>query len=479
MIFAVLITTIFLILRLPSLFEPYWYGDEGIYLTIGQAVQKGVTLYSRIHDNKPPTLYYLASIGLTVFGFRLLLLLWMIPTVYVFFKLCRHFFDLKISQILTLVFVVITSIPVVEGHIANAEIFMLLPTILAFYWILNRPLTNLWLFVSGLLLGFAFTIKVPVAIEFGLICLWIIYQTLFARSKNIKNIFYHLVSLTFGFFLPIFIYFIYFFFKGASASFLYSALLQNFGYLSSWTTGSHSGSASQGGLSQRLLILLLYWLFLGVLSLKKIINPQFLFIASWLGATTFGALLSERPYPHYLIQTIPPLILAAGLAISQQIIPRLINLSIIICFVAIVLAGKFYTYPVLSYYSNFYQYVLSRKSASDYRSYFGSRVNLNLEISQYIQQHTTPQDKIFVWGDEPYVYALSQRLPSSRYTVAYHILDFNGYQETMDRLKAYLPKYIAIYPMTSRPFPELDDFIDKYYYLDKNFDDVLLFTLRQ
>ena len=28
-------------LRIPSLFEPYWYGDEGIYLTIGQAMRHG------------------------------------------------------------------------------------------------------------------------------------------------------------------------------------------------------------------------------------------------------------------------------------------------------------------------------------------------------------------------------------------------------------------------------------------------------
>ena len=29
-------------LRVPSLFEPYWYGDEGIYLTIGRAMRSGM-----------------------------------------------------------------------------------------------------------------------------------------------------------------------------------------------------------------------------------------------------------------------------------------------------------------------------------------------------------------------------------------------------------------------------------------------------
>ena len=69
--FWVFLFLIFLFLRLPSLFEPYWYGDEGIYLTLGQGVRKGLVLYQQIHDNKPPTLYYLAALGQTVFGFRL------------------------------------------------------------------------------------------------------------------------------------------------------------------------------------------------------------------------------------------------------------------------------------------------------------------------------------------------------------------------------------------------------------------------
>jgi len=30
-----------LILRIPNFFEPYWYGDEAIYLSLGNALNKG------------------------------------------------------------------------------------------------------------------------------------------------------------------------------------------------------------------------------------------------------------------------------------------------------------------------------------------------------------------------------------------------------------------------------------------------------
>ena len=51
------ISTLFFILRLPSLIEPYWYGDEGIYQVIAQAINHGHLLYRDIWDNKPPLLY--------------------------------------------------------------------------------------------------------------------------------------------------------------------------------------------------------------------------------------------------------------------------------------------------------------------------------------------------------------------------------------------------------------------------------------
>ena len=51
------ISLLFFILRLPSLIEPNWYGDEGIYQVIGKALSQGRLLYVQIWDNKPPFLY--------------------------------------------------------------------------------------------------------------------------------------------------------------------------------------------------------------------------------------------------------------------------------------------------------------------------------------------------------------------------------------------------------------------------------------
>jgi hypothetical protein len=65
-----------------------------------------------------------------------------------------------------------------------------------------------------------------------------------------------------------------------------------------------------------------------------------------------------------------------------------------------------------------------------------------------------------------------------KYTVAYHIVDFNGYYETISSIETNLPKLILYFPMENRPFPNLDDILNRYYYLDQQIESVLIFQKR-
>jgi len=468
MLYAIL----FFLLRLPSLFEPYWYGDEGIYLALGQAIRQGFILFEQIHDNKPPTLYYFAALAQTVFGFRLLLLLFMIPTVYFFHRLSQNILKSKpLSQVSTLLFIILTSIPLIEGNIANAEVFMLLPTILAVYIfykhfsISNLPIKALA--SVGLLLGFAFTIKVPVAFEAAFLGLWIL---IFHKSK-IKNLFVFALS----FLTPIFIYLIYFTIKGALEPFLFAALFQNFTYLSSWSGRTHQPSLASSGLVWRGLILIFTWILSFILYRKKIISKNLFFISAWLFATIFGALLPGRPYPHYLIQVLPPLCLLPFFFSKAK------------CWIFFTLSlltysffrYKFYFYPVLPYYANFYSYVIGKKSRDEYLQYFGSKVPQNYILANKIKSLTTPSDRIYVWGDHSSIFPLSDRLPATKYIVSYHVVDFKAHDRTISELKAITPKLIIYYPQPSRPFPQLDRLISNYYVLIDKVGLAYIFQLRQ
>lgn len=473
---------LFILLRLPSLFEPYWYGDEGIYLVLGQAIRKGRALYSQIHDNKPPALYYLASIVRTVFGFRFLLTLVMVPTIYYFYRLSLKFLSTKKAILSSFLFLILTSIPFLEGNIANAEVFMLLPTILAF--LIYKPDNFFNLFLSGFLLGLAFTFKVSVSIELSALVFFsfCFFVVSFFKKPSLKKIFPVILKiclLSISFFVPILLLAFYYWYKQNLADFLFASLFQNFSYLSSWKTGSHSGSATQGGILSRAIVLITFWLFCLFLYLKKKIKPNNILLLVWFSSTVFGALLSTRPYPHYLIQILPPVcILFFNLFQSKKITSNLskaISIFVISLSILFFRYYNFYTYPTLSYYKTFYT---NLNKPSVFKNFFGSHVAQNQQIVDYLSPRLTVTDNIFIWGDSPYIYTLLDKLPTYKYVVAYHIVDFDGYDDLIFNLKSFLPKFIIYYPMPNRPFPKLDDIISKYYFLDNKVNSISIYQKR-
>jgi len=91
-IWLLVLLAISFILRIPSFFEPFSYGDEMIYLTLGNAIKNGLTLYQDIHDNKPPLLYFTAAVAGNVFWFRTILAFWMMLATTLFWHLAKTLF---------------------------------------------------------------------------------------------------------------------------------------------------------------------------------------------------------------------------------------------------------------------------------------------------------------------------------------------------------------------------------------------------
>jgi hypothetical protein len=390
----------------------------------------------------------------------------MIPTIYFFRKLANKLLSSYHAKLATLLFLILSSIPLIEGNIANAEVFMLLPTILAFL-IFFTSQKNISLLLSGLLLGFAFTIKVPVAVEFAFLCLWIL---IFSKDKIKK-----LIIFIPAFIAPILLYLIYFALKRALEPFLFAALLQNFGYLSSWSTGTHQSSVASGGLIGRGIFMLIAWAFSFFLYFGKRISKELLFVSAWFWAALFGALLSGRPYPHYLIEVLPPLCIFLFFFSKARYWVAIM----IVVFIHFLFQYKFYFYPVFSYYHNFYSYALGIKNIDKYHQFFGQEMPEFYQIAERIKSKTKSGDQIYVWGDQSFIYPLSDRLPSTKYIVSYHVVDFNGYDLTMSELKTITPKIIVYYLQSSRSFPDLDEFISNYYSLIDQIGSAYIFELRQ
>ncbi|MDO8503710.1 MAG: hypothetical protein Q7S60_03390 [bacterium] len=434
-----------MVLRIPSLFEPYWYGDEGIYLTLGEAARHGLTWYKDIHDNKPPLLYLLAAISGSVFWFRLILLFWHAATLVLFWDLANKLFDRNKRAIVlsAAIFTLLTTIPLLEGNIANAEIFMIGPTIAGFLLLFTQRLTTGRLFLAGLFFSLSTLFKVPAA--FDMLTIVLFWATLaFFRWGEILTVVKNSLVLALGFITPILATFVYFGAKGALNPYINAVWLQNLNYVGRWSIPKiTAGSLSfEAGLPFRGIILVLVLLIIFVF--RKRFNKVALFASLWFSVSLFAATLSGRPYPHYLIEIIPPLALLLGLVSFGQERFRFLPLPLLFLLLSSLIFYKFYYYPTFSYYGNFLAYAAQQKTQEDYFLYFGEKVPRTYKLAQTITSKTAPNDRVFIWGTEPETYALSRRLPVGRYTTSYHIRDFGGEEETLNSLKRKLPKYIIV-----------------------------------
>ncbi|MBM3205819.1 hypothetical protein FJZ41_03170 [Candidatus Shapirobacteria bacterium] len=475
-----LFLTVFL-LRIPLLFEPFTYGDEGIYLTLGQAIRRGLVLYRDIHDNKPPMLYLLAALAGTFSWYRFLYFLWHLATIFTFYKLAGILFTQKPQAVIltTSAFAILSSLPLFEGNIANAENFLLLPTLTGFYLILRflgqkikkHKFSLTWL-TAGLLFSLAVLFKVPAIFDFLailLVCLLLI------KRENFKTWLGDFFSFTAGFLIPLLITFAYFGFQQALGQYLQAAFFQNLPYLASWG----SQTVKVGGLATGFLLraLLVFIIVLILFLFRQKTNLTLKVIIIWFATACFAALLSVRPYPHYLVQVLPPLSLSLGFLfpLKKKSWLKIIPLGLVTLLVWIFIGFHFWYYPNWAYYRNFYAYFFRLKSRTEYLRYFGQQAPSLYETASFLRTHTLPEEKIFVWGTEPSLYALAKRLPVGRYTVSYHIIDFQGFEETLRALQFQPPRWLVVTPEEKHPFPQLENLLDQNYFLFKEIGKMKIF----
>lgn len=466
--FLLLLVTVFF-LRLPSLFEPFTYGDEGVYLTLGMAIRKGLTIYKDIYDNKPPLIYLLGALAGGFWQFRMILFFWSFAAIFFFRQLATTIFkgNNRSVAISTVAFAIFSTIHSFEGNVANAENFMILPIILGFYLLVRKGDEKKVLFRAGILFSLATLLKVPAIFDFatGMILLLIVF--LDKKQKNYLLLLKQYIWILLGFLAPIFITFWWFFLKGALGEYINAAFLVNIPYLSSWIPNKPKVGLLPIPLFGRGLMVMLIALFF---LFNKKFSKVSRFLVIWFSLSAFAALLSSRPYPHYLIQVLPSLGLSLGLLFSKEgevpwLKEKIIPLVLITALVVSLVVFKFWHYANLPYYLNFYQFITGQKNKNQYFSFFGENTIALYKMASYIQSHSSAEEKIFVWGNQPSIYVLSKRLPIGKYTTAYHIVDFDGYKDTIYKLVRNPPRLIVFTGDESRSFSALEGFIQRNYSL--------------
>lgn len=457
------ILALVLALRIPSFFEPYSYGDEMIYLTLGQGVRQGLTLYKDIHDNKPPLLYLTAALAGNLFWFKAILAFWNLVTIILFYKLSQILFgkDEKTKRFATLIFALLTTLPLLEGMTANSELFMIGFTLWALIILLKEKLTSKNIFCAGVLFGIGTLFKVPAALDAPIIVLyWFITKGLGKWKETARNS----VILFAGFAAPIFLTAIYFFLKGALFEYIRAAFLQNIGYLSSFRP---SDTEKPFLLRNAPLLTRVLVVFAGIAAtsaFRKKISKRFVLLSIWTLLGLLAATLSERPYPHYFIQIAAPIAMFLAIFFMEKSFEQVLAILPLTLIFFVPVYYKFWVYPATTYYSRFINFMTGRIDKKTYFLNFSGTTNRNYQIADFLVSSSQPTDRVFFWdSDSPIVYALARRLPPIKYVVPYHVMDYSSRTEVAKEIIKSPPKFIIL--TTNYPYPELERLIRSRYLL--------------
>ncbi|MDP3941504.1 MAG: phospholipid carrier-dependent glycosyltransferase [bacterium] len=456
-----LILTFFSLLRLPSLFEPNWYGDEGIYQVLGHAMREGRILYSGIWDNKPPLLYLTyALVGIDQFWIRFFSYLAGLLAVYACFLLSKRLFTDRRSGLLTTgLFAFLFSIPATEANIANAENFMLVFLLFAAYFVYGtNPTKDIWkqrtLFLGGILVSVAALYKIVAVFDFAAFFLFLailsLPKKLTLQKEAILTAGKPALLFATGCIVPILLTTAYFFSVGALQPFLQATFTNNVSYVGY----KNYFLFPQGLLIAKLFILAGFTLFL---CWKRTSLPKnALFILLWFAFSLFNVFFSQRPYTHYVLVAIASSSLLVGLIASEKKYRRITLPLLGAGALAISMTfGPIKPARVYGYYINFIQYVAGYKTTRDYQRFFDSDVPRDYEIAEFINAHLENNKNriIFIWGNTAQIYTLSNTLPPGRYTVAYHIASENALSETQLAIDNKKPSFIILLP--DSPTPQL------------------------
>jgi len=190
--FILLTSFFFFLLRWPSLFEPYWYGDEGVYQAVGMLINNGQSLYSGAWENKPPLLLIIyAFFNSDQFLIRTASLISGLISIWFFYLTARRIFPKSKNAVMiaTFVYTFLFGINLIEGNIANAENFMMLPILASVYLFTSGEfIKKLWevrtYFFAGFILSFAFLTKVVAVFDFLALSAFLFFD----YEKNTKVI---------------------------------------------------------------------------------------------------------------------------------------------------------------------------------------------------------------------------------------------------------------------------------------------------
>lgn len=478
------------LMRFPSLFEPFWYGDEGIFAAVARNLNFGGVMYADAWDNKPPMIYLTYAtifkfLGVSMFSLHLVTIIVVLATACIIYEIAQTILGVRRALVAAAVFGLLTSLRIVEGNLALTEIYMILPISAAMLIVIKRKFDMPSLFVAGVLFAIASLYKQVGALEAGAVGIF-----LFLSSQKPEIFMRKSLILALGFLIPFVITIAYFAPRNLVGEYIFAAYTYYRIYL---------GESPKYALLINVLKFMpivsaiIYGLFKsgwrikmhprGVLRVTSRLHPGgekrgkidlFHLLLLWAAFSFLGSYFSGRTYGHYLVQAIPAFsLLLASISFKnrfrkEQIIFALTFFLPIIFLTKLLFTDFLSGGPInqISYWNNFLDYSSGRKGVDDYNDYFDRNVNSIMALSDFFAANNQRGTTAYIWGDYPWLYALADLRNPVRYVTSFHVFGVpNGRREVIGKLMQMEPKFIIKPPSSIGYFAELESILSARYTL--------------
>jgi len=444
----ILISTAFVLMRIPSFFEPTWYSDAGAYSDIGWALNHGARLYVDVWDNKPPGIYWLSAFlaGHLPVAIAMPLATSVAGAVA---AVCVAGIGTRVGgagvgTIAGLSFVVVASLPILDGDLFNAEPFgaALVAAAIAIVLRSSRPR---WLIAAGALAGLALLFKGVFAADLVVV---MGVAAILAESRGRAAVTNSGAVLA-GWSIVVLAATLVLFEQGALGPGVAVLARSDVGYVAAY--GSQGFAGISGVMLTAARVLFPAGVGAGVAAafvVRRRLAAAAL--AWWLGWDVASSMVSGRGFPHYVQQAEPAICVALAVAASalwrrhghQRLFAgATVAAAIIGCLVVLwvpaaelslahgrglpgLKVDSVATSRLLTYYVDGYHRLVDPSTAPAFDRLFPANLTLQRTAVSEIDSHSTPSDRIFVWGWIPWIYTLSDRMPAGRFVAlgsAYYV----------------------------------------------------------
>jgi len=469
---------IFLILlRLPSLADPKYYLDEGVYLSVAYEISQGGTLYQTAWDLKPPGIFYIYLFFQKIFGphaflaqraFNLILGALGVWGVYRLAKLLKA--TTRVATTSAFLAAIFLGMPFFETQIFNTENIFIVTSLLAF--IFGLKFKNRWQepFVAGFLFAAGQWFKIHPLFDltaFGIFAL--------CKFKFDRKFWLPFVA---GLATPLLVLLWYLLAKGIFFDFIETNLSYNLFYVEELPQITFFGN-----LLMRTLLLIAMAGALVFLKFKNKISESTFLLSLWFVFVFYGALLSARTYGHYFIPVLIPttLLIArfASLPIRQAGPPGLAK-ALVAALIILLFLTPSLKHKMVSEQAGFYQvrlsYIFGKISEGQFEENFTPKPWRLRDLKNYLDENVATGEQVYLWGNSPWAPYVLQRRPVQRFLMWFHILGIKEREEEVyQTLLSKMPEIIIVedewpegesHQISRPPFPKLQRLIDTNYRLE-------------